>query len=180
MYTYKNIEELDDKQLAELSEQGYKLCYVDFARGKAYDEENYEWIPFDDDDETIHYQAYFTPIDLKDQWGDDWDDAPYEHNAEEPYDDYYDENDAKHEINIYVVHFTVQKEVDETLLTPRDFCYGSYGSSVCVAQINSGMVAWMYSREGYKACDGFAIQAGTLIADFVGKIKKFIAKTEQQ
>ena len=179
MYTYKNIEELDDKQLAELSEHGYKLCYVDFARGKAYDEDNYEWIPFGDEDETIHYQAYFTPIDLKDQWGDDWDDAPYEHNAEEPYDDYCD-NEGQHEINIYVVHFAVTKEVDETLLTPSDFLYCSYGSNVSVSQINSGMVAWMYVRESYKACDGFAIQAGTLIADFVGKIKKFIAKTEQQ
>lgn len=178
MYTYKNIEELDDKQLKTLSEQGYKLCYVDFARGKAYNEDKYEWIPFDDEDETIHYQAYFTPIDLKDQWGDDWDDAPYEYNAGEPYEHYYD-NEGQHEINIYVVLFTVQKEVDETLLTPRDFCVGRYGSCVSVSQINSGMVAWMYARESYKTCDGFAIQAGTLIADFVGKIKKFVNKTEQ-
>lgn len=173
MYTYKNIEELDDKQLTELSKQGYKLCYVDFARGKAYDEENYEWIPFDDEDETIHYQAYFTPIDLKDQWGDDWDDAPYEYNAEEPYDDYWDGNDAKHEINIYVVHFTVPKG-EKTLLTPRDFCVGNYGSSVSVSQINSGMVAWLYARESYKTCDGFAIQSGTTIDAFVGKINNFL------
>lgn len=175
MYTYKNIEELDDKQLAELSEQGYKLCYVDFALGKAYDEGNYEWIPFDDEDETIHYKAYFTPIELKDQWGDDWDDSPYEYNAEEPYDDYCD-NEGQHEINIYVVHFTVPKEVDETLLTPRDFCVGRYGSCVSVSQINSGMVAWMYARESYKACDGFAIQAGITIYEFVKKINKYINK----
>lgn len=174
MYTYKNIEELDEQQLNELSKQGYKLCYVDFALGKAYDEANYEWIPFDDEDETIHYQAYFTPIDLKDQWGDDWDDAPYEYNAEEPYDDYWDGNGAKHEINIYVVHFTVPKEVEKTLLMPCDFCVGNYGSCVSVSQINSGMVAWMYASESYKTCDGFAIQAGTKLNEFVEKINNFL------
>lgn len=29
--------------------------------------------------------AYFTTLSLDDQWGDDWDDAPYEHNAGTPY-----------------------------------------------------------------------------------------------
>lgn len=29
--------------------------------------------------------AYFTTRPLADQWGDDWDDAPYEHNAGTPY-----------------------------------------------------------------------------------------------
>lgn len=39
----------------------YKLCYV-----------HDNW-------------AYFTTQKIENQWGDDWDDAPYEHNAEEPY-----------------------------------------------------------------------------------------------
>ena len=30
--------------------------------------------------------AYFTDKHLSKQWGDDWNDAPYEHNAEVPYD----------------------------------------------------------------------------------------------
>lgn len=30
-------------------------------------------------------KAYFTTQDLDKQWGDDWDDRPYEHNAETPY-----------------------------------------------------------------------------------------------
>jgi hypothetical protein len=33
-----------------------------------------------------HGDAYFTTAPLDEQWGDDWDDAPYEHNAEPPYD----------------------------------------------------------------------------------------------
>ena len=41
--------------------KNYKLCYI---------ENNF---------------AYFTTEDLDKQWGDDWDDAPYEHNAGEPY-----------------------------------------------------------------------------------------------
>ena len=41
--------------------KNYKLCYI---------ENNF---------------AYFTTQDLDKQWGDDWDDAPYEHNAEQPY-----------------------------------------------------------------------------------------------
>ena len=32
--------------------------------------------------------AYFTSIPLELQWGDDWNDAPYEHNAGEPYGDH--------------------------------------------------------------------------------------------
>ena len=39
----------------------YKLCYIE----KSF--------------------AYFTTEDLDQQWGDDWDDVPYEHNAGEPY-----------------------------------------------------------------------------------------------
>lgn len=39
----------------------YKLCYIDNGT------------------------AYFTTQSLDKQWGDDWDDAPYEHNAEDPY-----------------------------------------------------------------------------------------------
>ena len=30
-------------------------------------------------------RAWFTTQDLSTQWGDDWDDAPYEHNAGDPY-----------------------------------------------------------------------------------------------
>lgn len=179
MYTYKTIEDIDKQQLSDLSKQDYKLCYVDFALGKAYDEDKFEWIPFGDENDIIHYNAFFTPIDLKDQWGDDWDDHPYEYNAGEPYDDYHDENDVLKEINIYVIQFAVPN-LEKTLLTPRDFCVGVYGSHVSVSQINSGMVAWLYVRESYKHCDGFAIQAGIKIDDFVTLINKFILKQNEK
>ena len=50
------------------------------------------------------YYAYFTPAELEKQWGDDWDDKPYEYNAEIPYDDYYEGN-MKVELNIVKVPF---------------------------------------------------------------------------
>ena len=34
--------------------------------------------------------AYFTEKDVTEQWGDDWNDAPYEYNAEPPYEYDYD------------------------------------------------------------------------------------------
>ena len=49
-----------------MSEQDYKLCYIDGNK------------------------AYFTD-NFKRQRGDDWNDAPYEHNAEPPYDHYYED-----------------------------------------------------------------------------------------
>lgn len=44
----------------------YKLCYVDGQK------------------------AWFTD-NFEKQWGDDWNDKPYECNAEEPYDHWYEE-----------------------------------------------------------------------------------------
>jgi len=44
----------------------FKLCYID----------KYSF-------------AYFTTQDLEKQWGDDWNDAPYEHNAGTPYEPHY-------------------------------------------------------------------------------------------
>ena len=51
-----------------------KLCYID---------------PHD-------RSAWFTSCELDKQWGDDWNDAPYEHNAGEPYRDHYEtDSDGK-------------------------------------------------------------------------------------
>lgn len=55
-----------------------QLCYV----VKAYDYD-YETGYIDFGDHV--FDLYFTTQDLQDQWGDDWNDAPYEHNAGEPY-----------------------------------------------------------------------------------------------
>jgi len=41
---------------------------------------------------------------MEKQWGDDWDDVPYEHNAEPPYDNYY-EDGIEHKISIKELYF---------------------------------------------------------------------------
>ena len=85
------------------------------------------------------YIAYFTSIPLEKQWGDDWDDAPYEHNAEIPYDDHYDENHNRKEHTIKCVYFTPKTNI--TL--PEDYGFGG-NSPFCVENINKGAIAWIF------------------------------------
>lgn len=106
----------------------YKLCYVD---------DNF---------------AYFTNKSLTEQWGDDWDDAPYEHNAGTPY------CDEKDQI------FKIAIETD--LRTPND---GYFNSPYSVQDINNGAAAWLYDRWGKS---GIAIHAGCLVIDFIERIQQ--------
>ena len=60
-----------------------KLCYAECL---------------DDDDEErqgVSVKLWFTVADMGDQWGDDWDDSPYEVESGEPYDSYIDENGTR-------------------------------------------------------------------------------------
>lgn len=96
--------------------------------------------------------AYFTRKELSEQWGDDWDDAPYEHNACEPY------NDDGADIIRLAYHGDLQ--------TP---CDGYCNSPFSVKSINLGAAAWLYDRWGKS---GVAIQAGCGIEEFIAKVKK--------
>ena len=101
--------------------------------------------------------AFFTEVALSDQWGDDWDDTPYEHNAGEPY-DYHYEGDERKEHLIVKVPFYIRRDGFYVKL-PRDYAYDN--SPFCVRDINAGAVAWIFAR-GWerKSIDGLAIQAG--------------------
>ena len=142
----------------EIKSEGYgdyKLCYAE--RGDDIRNE---------DDEVLYYtyKLYFTPIRLEDQWGDDWDDAPYEYNAEPPYDsDYIDGKWVGH--TILVVSFKVK--ADDWLKMPEDYAYNSPFS---VADINSGAVAWLYYPSDGKSCNGFSVHAGMTPEEVVWKI----------
>lgn len=92
--------------------------------------------------------AYFTTQELSKQWGDDWNDAPYEHNAGTPYSPYKPEDDWK----IYKVGF------DASYKTPCDCCSNSQFS---VEDINRGDIAWLRPWG-----DGTPIHAGTTLSDF--------------
>lgn len=90
--------------------------------------------------------AYFTS-DLEKQWGDDWNDKPYEHNSGEPY-----EHDGK---KIEIVAFRC-----ESLKTPADRYYPN--SPFSVEEINQGKIPWLHG--GWK--EEVFIYAGDSIEDF--------------
>ena len=113
--------------------------------------------------------AFFTEVALADQWGDDWDDAPYEHNAEEPYDHCY-QGDERREHLIIKVPFYVSHDWCDVKL-PRD--YGCENSPFCVRDINAGAVAWVFARGlEEKSIDGIAIQAGVNPYEFFEQVDR--------
>lgn len=118
--------------------------------------------------------AYFTPLDLEDQWGDDWDDYPYEYNAEAPYDSKYEERDEKgnwKEYEIIKIPFYVDSW---KVYQPKEWGRSSENSPFCVRDINAGAVAWIYyAGEDRKSSKGsVAIHAGVNPFEFIEKIEK--------
>ena len=98
--------------------------------------------------------AYFTSQDVKTQWGDDWNDAPYEHNAGEPY-EWRKESDEK-EYQIKKVAFESDMETPEQLAG----CNSVYS----VEMINSGAVAWLASSTW--TSKKFNVMAGSTMEEF--------------
>ena len=99
--------------------------------------------------------AFFTTLPLSEQWGDDWDDVPYEYNASRP---------SPSEQMIMVGY-------SGDFCTPADMA-GQGGSRYSVEMINAGAVAWLVKR-GYKKSDkSIAILAGTPLSEF----KKLIVR----
>jgi len=100
--------------------------------------------------------AYFTTQDVKEQWGDDWNDAPYEHNAGTPY------LPHEHDIEAGKEPWEICSVAWEgPFWTP---CDGHVNSPYSVEQINSGAVAWL--RTASYADKQIAIMAGTTLKDF--------------
>ena len=105
-------------------------------------------------------RAFFTTKKLEDQWGDDWNDAPYEHNAEPPYGPYGDEIGTYEIVNVYW---------EGPYETPADRANGN--SQYSVQDINGGAVAWL-SRERYTDKPVKPIPAGTTLRDFIQIIQE--------
>lgn len=101
------------------------------------------------------YCAYFTNKPLAEQWGDDWNDAPYEHNAGTPYEDMPGQ--------IFKVRF-----ICDTLVTPD---YEQSNTPWSVEQINAGAMPWLRPSPWQKECQVF-IQAGCTVEEFVAAIRK--------
>ncbi len=84
--------------------------------------------------------AYFTTQSLQDQWGDDWNDAPYDCNAGTPY-TYDDRRKDKEPYEIVTVAFTTQLD------TPSVDRSGIYrNSKYSVEMINNKEIPWLYDE----------------------------------
>lgn len=110
----------------DLKRKDLKLCYVDEG------------------------VAYFT--NNKDQWGDDWNDAPYEHNAGAPYEE--------EGFEILKLGFYTGYEYSEP-------CSYFYGKSFSVEEINCKFVPWLIPD----SVKNPPIFAGESVKEFVEKIK---------
>lgn len=107
--------------------------------------------------------AFFTTQALKDQWGDDWEDSPYEHNAEPPYEWYEGRNVPRYEI--------VKVAFDGDLETPSS---GHLNSPYSVEQINNKAVPWLkpwYWQSNWGK--PVEVWAGTTLTDF----KRLVAES---
>ncbi len=104
--------------------------------------------------------AFFTNCPLDKQWGDDWDDAPYEHNAGKPYEwsQYYLDRYGIPEYTIITVMFDASE-----LQTPEEHAGGN--SVYSVAAINRGDIAWL-SAPRWASDDHKPIHAGVTIDEF--------------
>lgn len=101
--------------------------------------------------------AWFTTADLKDQWGDDWNDAPYEHNAGCPYEWKSYRECPEYKLQRVVFH-------DAILDTPCGFANGN--SAYSVEDINSGKVAWLATPRWTQSNVNVSIHAGVSIDEF--------------
>ena len=153
--------------------QKMQLCHPDF---KMEDLPNPDYKKGE-----FELNAYFTPKLLDEQWGDDFNDAPYDCNAGIPYDDIIVESKETPEgirvatkiehYNIIVVPFCV-KSISYYL--PGDY---GYNSPFSVDMINAGAVAWIYdASESGKMEDMTSIHAGCGLDEFLNKLDRISEK----
>ena len=110
-------------------------------------------------------KAYFTS-DFEHQWGDDWNDAPYECNSGLPYDEWrelIEDNEdifkrkyKHHPIYIETLYFETNDWNEKQPCNIGNFS---------VEDINKQAVAWIHT-------DKFNIMAGTTMEDFIDIITK--------
>jgi len=126
--------------------------------------------------------AYFTQLPIYQQYGDDWNDIPFEHNSEPPSDSVVLETkeikDGIHVAtkieyyNIIVVPFCVRSY---SYHLPKD--YGGYNSPFSVDMINAGAVAWIYdASESGKIKNMTSIHAGCKLDEFIEKLDRIAEK----
>lgn len=105
-------------------------------------------------------KAYFTS-NWKEQWGDDWDNRPYEHNAEEPYYHYW-KNNVEYPIKMKELYFELPCLYSEP-------CEGHVNSPYSVEDINNHRCPWLTIQTSNKT---HYIFAGTSYTKFIKQIEE--------
>jgi hypothetical protein len=106
--------------------------------------------------------AFFTTQPLHKQWGDDWDDAPYEHNAGDPY--RFTDHDRAAGREPWEI---VQIAWEGDFVAPD---WNATNSPYSVEQINAGTVAWLACPTW--AQHGINIFAGTPLSTFKNLVRQ--------
>ena len=115
--------------------------------------------------------AYFTTQELSKQTGDDWDDAPYEHNAGTPYEpsmQYFADGRKEKIRRDWNEDGTPKWEISEVifktdLVTPEE--YNCRSSPYSVEDINAKYVPWLATAK-YSGDPKVVIHAGVTITEF--------------
>lgn len=108
-------------------------------------------------------RAWFTTRALDRQWGDDWDDAPYEHNAGSPYTpSWMDERDGAAPWEVVTVY------VETDLEQPNEW---HRNSPYSVDAINGRATPWLQSGK-YAQSRNVQLWAGTPLRAFVIAIEE--------
>ena len=94
--------------------------------------------------------------------GDDWDDSPYDCNAEDPYDS-YKKGDKEYKIKHKIIYFELP---DYYGYLP---CNGYTNCPYSVQDINNKTVPWLHTRD-------FNIFAGASLEEFKNMIKEYGGK----
>jgi hypothetical protein len=128
----------DGSLVATMRDEGHRLCYVEGGF------------------------AWFTTLPVTGegaQWGDDWDDAPYQHNAGNPYgcDDRQERRWTLRVVGFRGCHMGMQEPMD--------------GHTISVEEINRGSVPWLkpWTRDDE---DDVTVWAGCSLTEFVAKIQR--------
>ena len=97
---------------------------------------------------------------MKSNGGDDWNDRPYEHNAGEPYNNWYDEDGKEYPIELKTLYFETND------WSEKQPCDVGLNSPYSVEDINNQAIAWLHT-------DKYNILAGTPIKDFIDIIERY-------
>lgn len=108
--------------------------------------------------------AYFTTCPLREQCGDDWNDAPYEHNAGTPYE--WQEYMKTKPYKIYALGFRAGYD------TPEQLSCGGNSSRYCVDEINNRHIPWLTPCRYAGNDKTEPIFGGETMREFIRKIQE--------